>query len=32
MRLAYAPYNLKFKAPAGTSRGILNEKIGRAHV
>lgn len=26
MRLAYAPYNLKFKAPAGTSRGILNEK------
>lgn len=27
MRLAYAPYRLKFKQPAGTSRGILNEKL-----
>ncbi len=27
MRLAYAPYVLKFKSPAGTSRGILNEKL-----
>lgn len=26
MRLAYAPYILKFRAPAGTSRGILTEK------
>ncbi len=26
MRLAYAPYLLKFKSPAGTSRGILTEK------
>ncbi len=26
MRLAYAPYMLKFKAPAGTSRGVLTEK------
>lgn len=26
MRLAYAPYILKFKHPAGTSRGILKEK------
>lgn len=26
MRLAYAPYLLKFKQPAGTSRGILTEK------
>lgn len=26
MRLAYAPYLLKFKNPAGTSRGILTEK------
>ncbi len=26
MRLAYAPYILKFKQPAGTSRGILTEK------
>lgn len=26
MRLAYAPYILKFKNPAGTSRGILTEK------
>ncbi len=26
MRLAYAPYILKFKSPAGTSRGILYEK------
>ncbi len=26
MRLAYAPYILKFKFPAGTSRGILTEK------
>ncbi len=26
MRLAYCPYMLKFKEPAGTSRGILTEK------
>lgn len=26
MRLAYAPVMLRFKDPAGTSRGILNEK------
>ena len=26
MRLAYCPYILNFKQPAGTSRGILNEK------
>lgn len=26
MRLAYAPYILKFKEPAGTSRGIMTEK------
>ncbi|MDE6553060.1 MAG: o-succinylbenzoate synthase [Muribaculaceae bacterium] len=26
MRLAYAPYILKFKQPAGTSRGVLTEK------
>lgn len=26
MRLAYAPYILKFKFPAGTSRGIMTEK------
>lgn len=26
MRLAYAPYILKFKNPSGTSRGILTEK------
>lgn len=26
MRLAYAPYILKFKHPAGTSRGVLMEK------
>lgn len=26
MRLAYAPYILKFKMPSGTSRGILTEK------
>ncbi len=26
MRLAYAPYILKFRQPAGTSRGILTEK------
>ncbi len=26
MRLAYAPYILKFKQPAGTSRGVLMEK------
>lgn len=26
MRLAYAPYMLKFRFPAGTSRGILTEK------
>ena len=26
MRLAYAPYLLKFRQPAGTSRGILTEK------
>lgn len=27
MRLQFAPYVLKFKEPAGTSRGVLNEKI-----
>lgn len=27
MRLQFAPYNLKFKEPAGTSRGVLTEKI-----
>lgn len=27
MRLQFAPYVLKFKEPAGTSRGILTEKI-----
>lgn len=27
MRLQFAPYLLKFKEPAGTSRGILTEKI-----
>lgn len=26
MRLAFAPYSLQFKAPAGTSRGVLNQK------
>lgn len=26
MRLAYAPYTLKFNFPAGTSRGVLTEK------
>jgi len=26
MRLAYAPYILRFKSPAGTSRGVLTEK------
>lgn len=26
MRLAYAPYMLKFRQPSGTSRGILTEK------
>lgn len=26
MRLAYAPYILKFRHPAGTSRGVLTEK------
>lgn len=26
MRLAYAPYILKFRDPAGTSRGVLTEK------
>lgn len=26
MRLAFAPYFLQFKSPAGTSRGILNNK------
>lgn len=26
MRLAYAPYILKFRFPAGTSRGVMNEK------
>lgn len=26
MRLAYAPYILKFRSPAGTSRGVMNEK------
>lgn len=27
MRLQFCPYVLKFKEPAGTSRGVLNEKI-----
>ncbi len=27
MKLQFAPYNLKFKEPAGTSRGVLTEKI-----
>lgn len=27
MRLEYAPYRLKFKEPAGTSRGVLTEKL-----
>lgn len=27
MRLQYAPYWLKFKEPAGTSRGVLKEKV-----
>ena len=27
MRLQFAPYVLKFKQPAGTSRGVLLEKI-----
>lgn len=27
MRLQFAPYNLIFKSPAGTSRGVLTEKI-----
>lgn len=27
MRLQFCPYNLQFKEPAGTSRGVLNEKI-----
>lgn len=27
MRLQFCPYNLIFKQPAGTSRGVLNEKI-----
>lgn len=27
MRLQFAPYNLHFKTPAGTSRGILKDKI-----
>lgn len=27
MRLQFAPYMLKFKQPAGTSRGVLTEKI-----
>lgn len=27
MRLQFLPYNLIFKTPAGTSRGIMNEKI-----
>lgn len=26
MRLAYAPYTLRFRNPAGTSRGVLTEK------
>ena len=26
MRLAYAPYLLRFRNPAGTSRGVLTEK------
>ncbi|MBD5203289.1 MAG: o-succinylbenzoate synthase [Bacteroidales bacterium] len=27
MRLAYAPYRLRFRNPAGTSRGVLTEKL-----
>lgn len=27
MRLAFAPYTLKFRNPAGTSRGVLYEKL-----
>ncbi len=27
MRLAYAPYTLQFKEPAGTSRGVLTQKL-----
>ena len=27
MRLDFCPYNLSFKKPAGTSRGVLTEKI-----
>lgn len=27
MRLAFAPYILKFKIPAGTSRGVMNQKL-----
>ncbi|MDE6258693.1 MAG: o-succinylbenzoate synthase [Muribaculaceae bacterium] len=27
MKLQFAPYVLKFKAPAGTSRGVMNEKL-----
>ncbi|MDE6242666.1 MAG: o-succinylbenzoate synthase, partial [Muribaculaceae bacterium] len=27
MRMEYAPYRLRFKNPAGTSRGVLNEKL-----
>ncbi len=27
MRLDFCPYNLIFKKPAGTSRGVLTEKI-----
>ena len=27
MRLAFAPYNLNFKEPAGTSRGVLTQKL-----
>ena len=27
MRLAYLPYKLQFKEPAGTSRGVMREKV-----
>lgn len=27
MRLAFAPYTLRFKEPGGTSRGVLHEKL-----
>ena len=27
MRLAFAPYTLKFKTPGGTSRGVMHTKL-----